>query len=506
MDSEKITYSKIVQLAILLIFGVLFFECNTVDAATLQINSGSATLSPGSITTLSVILDSEGVAINNAEAKIIFPVDLLEVVSVSKSNSVFSLWVEEPTFSNASGILAFNGGVPTPGFTGPNGIALSVVVKAKTAGQADLIFSDAAVRANDGLGTDVLRTKTGKTLTIIQKEEPSVKPTEIEIETPRVEPSTIALRVTSPTHPSQELWYTNNKPTFNWKVPSGVDAIQTGIDNHTSGSPRVTFSPAISKRTVADQEDGVWYFKVRARKNEEWGPISTYIVRIDNTIPQKNEVTFAYDENTKILTIEADIIDETSGLDYYEIFINDVLVKEIPSEDFVNGTYGLAVDSPGDNTVKLVAVDRAGNSVESLGSFNVKATPEPILELAPEPIPVPAPDKPLLVSVGPFTTPAIYLVSVILFGIIILVLGAFGLGRSQNKSHNKLKMRAALAKGDNAKMLLFFKKRLEKHLEILQRTRHIRMLSKEEKEIKQAIEEDLDEIDRAIEEYTAGGN
>lgn len=51
-------------------------------------------------------------------------------------------------------------------------------------------------------------------------------------------------------------------------------------------------------------------------------------------------------------------------------------------------------------------------------------------------------------------------------------------------------------------MLLLLKKRLEKHLEILQQTRHNRVLSKEEKDIKEEIEIDLDEVDRAIEKQS----
>jgi len=61
-------------------------------------------------------------------------------------------------------------------------------------------------------------------------------------------------------------------------------------------------------------------------------------------------------------------------------------------------------------------------------------------------------------------------------------------------------MRNALARGDSSRAMLLLKKRLERHLEILQHTRHGRILTKEEKEIKEAIEGDLDEIDKIIEE------
>ena len=69
---------------------------------------------------------------------------------------------------------------------------------------------------------------------------------------------------------------------------------------------------------------------------------------------------------------------------------------------------------------------------------------------------------------------------------------------------HKLKMRTALVKGDNSKILHLLKKRLQKHLEILQNTRHGRILTMEEKEIKEAIEGDLDEVDKAIGEQNKG--
>ena len=489
MTHNKRTYF----LTIVVVF-IFFFGYNNADAATLHINSNSATLSPGSITTLSVILNSQGVAINNAEAKIIFPKDLLEVVSISKSSSVFSLWVEEPTYSNLTGIITFDGGIPTPGFSGSNGTVVSIVVKAKTVGQADFIFSDAAVRANDGLGTDVLTSKNGAAITIVKNDEPVVETI------PAPSPAVISLQITSPTHPSQEAWYKDPNPLFRWKVSTGADAVQTGIDNTTSGLPRVTYSPAINQKSVQDLKDVIWYFKIRARTDDVWGPTSTYIARIDSTIPQKNDVTFFYDDQKKVLSIDSDIVDETSGLDHYEIYVNDILIQQVPSVEFVNGKYSIEVNTPGDNIVKLVAVDRAGNSVESLGTFNVIPTESPVSELVQS---TTSTEQPLLITIGSFGIPVLYFAILTLSGVIILVIGAYKLGRHYSKFRNKFKTRTSLGKGDTTKVLLSLKKSLEKHLEVLQRTRHSRTLSKEEKDIKEAIEIDLDEVDKAIEDQKA---
>ena len=466
--------------SVALFFCAFFLLGDSAQAATIQINASPSSLSPGGIATLSVVVNSEGVAINNAEAKIAFPADLLEVVSVSKGGSIFSLWVEEPAYSNGTGIITFNGGIPAPGFTGSSGTALSIVVKAKKPGQADVLFSDAAVRANDGLGTNVLHTKIGKTISI--KEVPTSAPV----------PTPITLQITSPTHPSQEKWYTDNSPIFRWKVPTGVTTIQTGIDNTTSGSPRVSYSPVISEKTVPDVKDGIWYFKARARKDGEWGTTSTYIVRVDTTIPKINEVAFTYDDTKKVLTIEADIIDETSGLDYYEIYINDAFVEKVPSGGFVGGSYSLTTDTPGNNTVTLVAVDRAGNRAESSGAFKVTAAPAPILTTEK--------DERVMITIGSFSISVLYFSMLLLLLAILLILGAFALGRHHSTLPHKLKMRTVLCSGDNTKILLLLKKRLEKHLEALQHTRHNRVLSKEEKDIKEALEDDLDELDQAIEE------
>ncbi len=479
--------------AIILAVGMFFFSTAHIHAATLQVSPSATTVSPGGILTLSVSLNSEGVAINNAEAKIIFPADMLEVVSINKSSSLFTLWVEEPSYSNSTGIITFNGGIPTPGFNGPYGTALSIVVKAKKAGQADILISDAAVRANDGLGTNVLTGIKGATLRVVAKAE---QPAD-EIQTPAPSSSVASLVIASPTHPSQESWYKDASPLFRWKIPAGVDAVQTSIDATTSGLPRVTYSPAISEKSVTDLKDGIWYFKVRARKDGQWSPVSTYIARIDSVAPKNNSVAFNYDDRAKVLHINADIIDETSGVDYYELYLNDTLAKKVPAAEFVKGSYDLPISTSGDVAVKLVAVDRAGNNVDALGTFHAT----PIINDSPQSVqPVASTDKQMLVTIGSFAMPVLYFVVLLISIVLLLVLGAFKLGNHYSSFYHKVRTRAALGKADNIKVLISLKKRLERHLELLQRTRHERVLSKEEKDIKQAIEGDLDEVDQAIED------
>jgi len=183
---------------------IFFFSGYFVsEAASLRINSNSSTISVGSTMTFSVLVNSGGVAVNNAEGVIKFSPEFFSVTSVSKSGSVFSLWVEEPSFSNSSGTISFNGGVPTPGFTGASGRVISFTVKAKKAGQASFSFDSASVRANDGLGTDVLSSKSGTTIEVTTPTKKEVEPVKEskpkpETKTPIEAPVIIPAIVSSP--------------------------------------------------------------------------------------------------------------------------------------------------------------------------------------------------------------------------------------------------------------------------------------------------------------------
>ena len=114
-----------------------------------------------------VEVDTLGKAINNVESIIQFPSDLLEVISLDSNSSIFSIWAEQPNFSNNAGRITFNGGIPNPGFQGSAGKILSIIFKTKKAGIASVIFSNSAVRENDGLGTDILNERFGSNINII---------------------------------------------------------------------------------------------------------------------------------------------------------------------------------------------------------------------------------------------------------------------------------------------------------------------------------------------------
>lgn len=106
--------------------------------------------------TLPLYIDTIGKTINAAEVYLKFNPDQIEIVSVSKENSIFSLWItDSPTFSNQKGEIAFAGGLPTPGFSGKGKIG-TIKIKPKQLGKATFEF-DGRTRAllNDGKGTAI---------------------------------------------------------------------------------------------------------------------------------------------------------------------------------------------------------------------------------------------------------------------------------------------------------------------------------------------------------------
>jgi len=158
-----------------LFFFSIFFATHIAFAADIFCVSDKLAVAPNQTFTVTFDTNTKGAYINNIEGVLSFPKDLLTALSVSSSGSIFSMWVEQPKFSNIDGTVFFNGGVPTPGYTGTRGKIMSVVFKAKKAGVAKLSFSSANIYANDGMGTDITSSRSGLNITITVPEEKKVE-------------------------------------------------------------------------------------------------------------------------------------------------------------------------------------------------------------------------------------------------------------------------------------------------------------------------------------------
>ena len=356
----------------------------SVDAASLSFSKPAASYNVGSTFSLSIFVESPDQAMNAASAAISYPSDKLEVVSLSKSGSIITLWAEEPSFSNGNGTISFEGVVMNPGYTG-TGRLLTVTFRAKAPGQANASFSSGSVLANDGQGTNILKGLHGATITIGNTESAPVPTSPVPTPTPPITteaPSSgNAVAINSSTHPDQGKWYTNSTPEFTWKLPEGALEVRTLIGKSSNLIPTVRYAPAISSRKVDALSDGTYYFSLQVRTAEGWGDISRYRVNIDTTPPDPFSVTLSTEprESDAQPVLSFNTTDDVSGIDHYEIKVGgeNKVIRVTGAE--ASKPYTLPPQYPGRQTAIVTAVDRAGNTRSASVDFTIDALETPII-------------------------------------------------------------------------------------------------------------------------------
>lgn len=146
----------------IIIYSLCFLSCflfvGLTRAATLDFSTPADNYMKGGEISADVIVSSANESINTVSGGISFPADKLEIVSISKTDSIFTFWAQEPTFSNTDGQASFAGVIFNPGFVGQVGKIMTIKFKIKEAGMANLNLSSGLVLANDGAGTSVATT------------------------------------------------------------------------------------------------------------------------------------------------------------------------------------------------------------------------------------------------------------------------------------------------------------------------------------------------------------
>ncbi len=355
----------------------VFFVLSPVaaKAASLYFSPSSGTHAVDASFTVSVYVSSADQVMNAASGVISFPADKLTVGSLSKSGSIFSLWVQEPSFSNSAGTVNFEGIVLNPGFTGSSGKVISITFKTKAAGNAPLTFSSGSALANDGKGTNILTVLGDANFSI-----GVVQPGAPEIVAPAEVAGTPAAPViSSPTHPDLNKWYAQNSPKFIWVVAKDITGVRLLVGRIPTAIPTMTYTTPISSKEITDLADGIWYFSARLRNVQGWGGISRFRFQIDTEKPSRFEISEV--ERTDLTDPRAkfafDASDKTSGIDYYEIQIGNENT-EIWQDDGSH-TYETPVLKPGKYTLIAKAVDKAGNSLANSADFTIEALEAPVI-------------------------------------------------------------------------------------------------------------------------------
>jgi hypothetical protein len=377
---------------LLLILGLFFVSSFTVDAADLVISPSTGSYSSGQTFTATVRAVPGGDSVNAVEASMTFDPDLLSVVSVNKTGSVFSLWTTEPTFSNAAGTISFGGGSPSP-FTSTSNL-LNITFRTVANGDAAVDFNTASVLAADGLGTDVYEDGIGASYTVAVSDTPTPTPSPTPTPTPGTEgddggdENDEAIIFGDPPRPPEigspifldpDVWYNTTDGVFTWTLPFDVSAVAIEVSDDSENIPQDSEEAIIdppNEEFVVNSEnvsDGVQYISINFENQVGWGAVTNRKLKIDTTPPE----AFTVDVNPSpkpdgfpLLNFNAN--DVTSGIDYYEMTVAENEPLRVSPDEAELG-YLLRDLEDGTYTVSVVAVDMAGNSREASAAVLITA-------------------------------------------------------------------------------------------------------------------------------------
>lgn len=371
----------VILVGFLVVFGVPMIA----SAASLSFDRTSGSYPVGSTIVSTITVGSSDQAVNAVSGTVSFPPNLLEVVSVSKSRSLMSLWVVEPSFSNSAGTINFEGIILNPGYTGQGGAVLTVTFRVKAAGTARLAYSAASVLANDGLGTEILQSRGSATYQLTEsvpaadvQPAPAVetKPTEagappVTLVTDNGTPKQPVAMVESLSH-TPDAWSKETTGTFNFALTDEVVAMRLLVDDQPDSVPTVVYMPPIASRTIEDLAEGTSYLHVQYKTASGWGAVQHYKLQIDTTPPQDLAVTNLGDN---VFGFTA--FDGISGIKQYEIVVDGgapILVEgNRPLYKFTNL-------SAGEYSVVIKAIDQAGNTIAHTETITIAEVPEPTSE------------------------------------------------------------------------------------------------------------------------------
>jgi hypothetical protein len=112
--------------------------------------------------------------INAAGGNVMFPQNILEALSVTRTGSVIQLWSEDPVISNAAGSIHWSGGIiERTADEGAHGTIFTMHFRALKAGTAEITITEGEILAHDGLGTNIISGSGEITLHVREQGAPS---------------------------------------------------------------------------------------------------------------------------------------------------------------------------------------------------------------------------------------------------------------------------------------------------------------------------------------------
>lgn len=469
-------------------------------AATLGFSPRERTYEVGSTFTVAVSTNSEGASLNAVSGTISFPKDLLEVQSVSKNTSVISLWIQEPTFSNQNGTVAFEGIVLNPGYTGTSGNIVTITFKVRTAGVANLSFPNGSILANDGSGSEILSSRGSAVFTLTSGTVEAGDDIHATVPVRNIPPEqegggTLGGPQVQQSDVGMKGWSKETSQTFTFTYAPEVTALRLLLDDALDSIPVVTYEPPIASKMISDLPLGTSYLHVQTKTAEGWSGVTHHKIAIDTSIPETLTVLEqkSQDEHSavKVFTLQAH--DSLSGIDRFEVVLDGAPAGVFTYAPYV--TYITPTLVHGTHTLLVRSFDMAGNYIEKTTEFTV-TTP------APAEGQIDGGDSPL--SVAQFVSSGTALITILsivvpTIALIVLLCALLLYGLRQYKKHKKHVYTEVLeAQEVTKRVFALIKNDLDDDILILEKASKKRKLTKEEAKLLKHIKQNIEGAQKVI--------
>ncbi len=331
-----------------------------VHAANYSFSPASGSFENGKNFTVRVMIDAGSDGVNTGDGTVTFDTAKLTAVSVAKDGSPFNLWVTEPTIAAGAGTITFAGG-GTTAISGSKA-AFTITFRGKAEGAAEVKMSKGSLLKGAGqnaltgelpAASYTITAAAAKPPTPAAEPEPATPVRAVNIPVP--DPPVLK----SSTHPEQGTWYQERNIKLTWDLPYGVTGLKLAFDQEEQSEPTTLHEPPIAEWTKGAVEDGIWYFHASYKNRGGWSSSTHYKIMIDATPPRPFTATAAGGDLTAQVRFEAE--DELSGIAFYRVGVDNERSRDVQPSELVSGGYTMTNLTPGERTITITAVDRAGN-------------------------------------------------------------------------------------------------------------------------------------------------
>lgn len=380
IGNTKNILKRVLFIKLIILLSFVFVFPIQAGAAVLFIDPNDEDREVGDIFPVALMIGSADQAVSLISGTFDFPANLLEVVSVSKKDSIIDMWTTGPSFSNRYGTVDFEGAVLDPGFKGVAGEVLTINFRANKEGQVLLKYLYPKVAVNASQDGNVLEEFYEARFSIMKKElvneeipeepeepaqnSPNEDEEEDEKESDVSGNGPEAVEVKSTTHPDQDKWYSQDKVDFYWDMPAGAQEVKLLANIYASSSPKVHYDYRIASKSLDEVSDGEWYFHIQLKDDASWGEISHFQFNVDTTAPVDLEIS----ESTTTGEFLVSASDSLSGIDHYEINLDNSSSTLIWNEGD-SGILRLYDVASGKHTIYAKVFDRASNTSEASLDF-----------------------------------------------------------------------------------------------------------------------------------------